>query len=309
MLQEVYACHQAQDTDLVKAEKRLLENVDNLYELFVYQLSFWVELKRFAERRIEENREKNFPTYEDLHPNLKFVSNRVLDMLENNDHLIALEEHYKINWSEYREDFIRSCYNKLRELPEYVEYMNSSVSSFEDDKKLIVDIVDKYFAEDDFLYDFYADRKLSFNSDYQLGVFLLWKFFCEMDNGFNEKTKLPPAYKTEFSAVNDDKIYVTKLFRKMMENADDYKAIVEKHVANWNYDRLALMDRILIFMAMTEYEVFHDIPVKVTINEYIELSKYFSTPDSRRFINGMLDKIAQVMKEEGKLVKTGRGLI
>ena len=230
-------------------------------------------------------------------------------MLENNDHLIALEEHYKINWSEYREDFIRSCYNKLRELPEYVEYMNSSVSSFEDDKKLIVDIVDKYFAEDDFLYDFYADRKLSFNSDYQLGVFLLWKFFCEMDNGFNEKTKLPPAYKTEFSAVNDDKIYVTKLFRKMMENADDYKAIVEKHVANWNYDRLALMDRILIFMAMTEYEVFHDIPVKVTINEYIELSKYFSTPDSRRFINGMLDKIAQVMKEEGKLVKTGRGLI
>ena len=311
-MQEIYACRQAGDNDLNKAEKRLLTGVDNLYELFIYQLSFWVEVKRFAERRIEENRNKNFPTYEDLNPNLKFVHNRVLDMLDNNKHLMALEENYKINWADHREDFIRGFYNRLREYPEYQDYMASSEDSFNDDKKFIISIVDKYMAEeeeDTFLSDFYADRNLSFNSDYQLAIFLLWKFLNEMQNDFNENTRLPSAYKTENDEDNVDRKFVVNLFRKTMLCADEYKELVEKNISNWAYDRLALMDRILIFMAMTEFTDFHDIPVKVTINEYIEISKYYSTPDSRRFINGMLDKISQVLKEEGKLVKTGRGLI
>lgn len=319
VLQEIYACHQSEETDLNKAEKHLLESVDNLYQLFVYQLSFWVEVKRFAERRIEENQTKNFPTFEDLHPNMKFVNNRVLDMLDNNKHLLALEEQYKINWADYREDFIRGFYNRLREYPEYQAYMNSSVDSFEDDRKFLLAIVDKYMAEEiaedeesdkkTFLSDFYCDRNLSFNSDYQLAVFLLWKFFNEMQNDFNENTKIPPAYKTENDTPNEDRDFVIKLFRKTMSKAGDYKKTVEENISNWDYDRLALMDRILIFMAMTEFADFHDIPVKVTINEYIEISKYYSTPDSRRFINGMLDKISQVMMEDGTLVKTGRGLI
>ena len=319
VLQEIYACHQSEETDLNKAEKHLLENVDNLYQLFVYQLSFWVEVKRFAERRIEENRTKNFPTYEDLNPNMKFVNNRVLDMLDNNKHLLALEESYKINWADYREDFIRGFYNRLREYPEYKDYMASSEDGFEHDRKFLLSIVDKYLAEENgedegeenttFLSDFYSDRNLSFNSDYQIAVFLLWKFLNEMQNDFNENTKLPPVYKTQGNVPNEDREFVINLFKKTMTNAEAYRKTVESNISNWDYDRLALMDRILIFMAMTEFSTFHDIPVKVTINEYIEISKYYSTPDSRRFINGMLDKIAQIMKDDGSLVKTGRGLI
>ena len=319
VLQEIYACHQSEETDLNKAEKHLLESVDNLYQLFVYQLSFWVEVKRFAERRIEEKRTKNFPTYEDLHPNMKFVNNRVLDMLDNNKHLLALEEQYKINWADYREDFIRGFYNHLREYPEYQAYMNSSEDSFEDDRKFLVSIVDKYMAEEiaedeegsekTFLSDFYCDRNLSFNSDYQIAIFLLWKYLNEMPNDFNENTRLPSAYKTQGNVPNEDREFVINLFKKTMTNAEDFRKIVEENTSNWNYDRLAMMDKILIFMAMTEFSYFHDIPVKVTINEYIEISKFYSTPDSRRFINGMLDKISQVMKENGTLVKTGRGLI
>ena len=118
-MQEIYAYHQSNDNELAKAERHLLEAVDNLYELFVYQLSFWVEVKRFAERRIEENRNKHFPTEEDLNPNLKFVSNRILNVLENNKHLLALEEKYKINWADSLEDFIRGFYNRLMETDEY----------------------------------------------------------------------------------------------------------------------------------------------------------------------------------------------
>ena len=116
---------------------------------------------------------------------------------------------------------------------------------------------------------------------------------------------MPPIYKAE----EDDKEFVIKLFEKTILHSGEYRELVSANISNWDYDRLALMDKILIFMALTEFCEFHSIPVKVTINEYIEISKFYSTPESRRFVNGMLDKLASVLKENGKLVKTGMGLI
>lgn len=308
-LQELYAYHQSHESNLSAAERRLLDDVDSLYELFIYQLSFWVEVKRFAEQRLEENKKKNFPTEEDLNPNMKFVNNRVLNVLEQNNHLIRLEQSYKINWANDRDDFIRAFYGKLVEYTEYQEYMNNGKDSFDDDKKFLITIVDTYFAEDDSLYDYYADRKLAFNSDYQLGVYLLWKFLTEMRSDFSVDTMLPSVYTTENQENNDDKDFVVDLFRKTILHADEYRELVQENLSNWDYDRLALMDKILIFMALTEFCQFHSIPVKVTINEYIEISKFYSTADSRRFVNGMLDKLSNVLKDNGKLVKTGMGLI
>lgn len=308
-LQELYAYHQSHESNLSAAERRLLDDVDNLYELFIYQLSFWVEVKRFAEQRIEENKKKIFPTEEDLNPNMKFVNNRVLNALDENKHLIRLEQTYKINWANDRDDFVRAFYGKLLDYSEYQEYMNSDKDSFECDRKFIVSVIDKYLAEDESLYDYYADRKLAFNSDYQLGVYLLWKFFTELRPDFNADSILPSAYTTENQTENDDKDFVVQLFRKTILHADEYRELVQANLSNWDYDRLALMDKILIFMALTEFCQFHSIPVKVTINEYIEISKFYSTADSRRFVNGMLDKLSNVLKENGKLVKTGIGLI
>ena len=116
---------------------------------------------------------------------------------------------------------------------------------------------------------------------------------------------LPPVYKSE----EEDKVFVTKLFEKTILHGDEYMKLVKANISNWDYERLALMDKILIFMAMTEFCEFRSIPVKVTINEYIEISKFYSTPESRRFVNGMLDRLSMVLKEEGKLVKTGLGLV
>ena len=304
-MQTIYAYHQSENTNLPQAERQLLEGVDDLYKLFVYQLSFWVEIKRFAERRIEENKQKHFPTEEDLNPNMKFVNNRILVALEDNKHLMKLEEQYKIDWTDSREDFIRKMFVKLTEIPEYQEYMSDGKDSFSDDKRFLVTVIETYMPEDGLLYDYYSDRDLSFTSDYQLAIYLLWKFISELPANFDEFSMLPPVYKSE----EEDKEFVTKLFEKTILHADEYMELVKGNISNWDYERLALMDKILIFMAMTEFCEFHSIPVKVTINEYIEISKFYSTPESRRFVNGMLDRLSTVLKEEGKLVKTGLGLV
>ena len=305
VLQEIYAYHQTENSNLPQAERHLLEGVEDLYKLFVYQLSFWVEVKKFAERRIEENKQKHFPTEEDLNPNLKFVNNRILNTLEDNKHLISLEEKYKINWADSREDFIRKLYGKLTETPEYQSYMTNGKDSFSDDKHFLVTVIDTYMAENGLLFDYYSDRDLSFNSDYQLAIYLLWKYISELPASFDASSKLPPIYKAE----EEDKEFVVKLFEKTILHAEEYRNLVADNISNWDYDRLALMDKILIFMALTVFCEFHSIPVKVTINEYIEISKFYSTPESRRFVNGMLDKLASILKENGKLVKTGIGLI
>ena len=305
MLQSIYAYHQTESSNLPQAERHLLEEVDGLYKLFVYLLSFWVEVKQFAERRIEENKLKHFPTEEDLNPNLKFVNNRILKALDDNQHLMKLEGQYKINWADSREDFIRNMFVKLMETPEYQEYMNNGKDSFNDDKKFLVTVIDTYMPENGLLYDYFSDRDLTYNSDYQMAVYLLWKFVSEMPTNFNASSLLPPVYKNEV----EDKEFVVKLFEKTILHADEYMELVKANISNWDYDRLALMDKILIFMALTEFTEFHSIPVKVTINEYIEISKFYSTPESRRFINGVLDKLASELKEEGKLVKTGLGLV
>jgi N utilization substance protein B len=262
-------------------------------------------VKKFAERRIEENKQKHFPTEEDLNPNLKFVNNRILNALDDNKHLMSLEEKYKINWADSREDFIRKLYGKMLETPEYQEYMANGKDSFSDDKRFLVAMIDTYMPENGLLYDYYSDRDLSFNSDYQVAIYLLWKFISELPTNFDASSKLPPMYKSE----DEDREFVIKLFEKTILHANEYMELVKANISNWDYDRLALMDKILIFMALTEFCEFHSIPVKVTINEYIEISKLYSTPESRRFVNGMLDKLASQLKEEGKLVKTGLGLI
>ena len=304
-LQAIYAYRQSDSSNLPQAERQLLEGVDELYKLFVYQLSFWVEIKRFAERRIEENKQKHFPTEEDLNPNMKFVNNRILNALEENRHLMKLEEQYKIDWFDSREDFIRNMFVKLTETPEYEEYMNNGKDSFSDDKHFLVEVIDNYMPENGLLFDYYSDRDLTFNSDYQLAIYLLWKFVSEMPSSFDASSLLPPMYKSE----EEDKEFVVKLFEKTILHADEYMEMVKANISNWDYDRLALMDKILIFMAVTEFIEFHSIPVKVTINEYIEISKFYSTPESRRFVNGMLDRLSTELKEEGKMVKTGLGLV
>ena len=308
VLQAVYAYLSSGEDFVENGVKHLLDSIDKMKDLFVWQLSFLVETKRFAENRIEENKHKNFPTAEDLNPNMRYVENRVFLALENNKDLRKEEERLKINWSNHQ-DIIRGYYNKMRETEEYKEYMSDSVDNFEHDKKFIVKMINEYFAELDVLQDFYEEKSIFFVDDYHLVSSMLVKFFTDIKSSFNEYSLLPTIYKTERDTVNEDKEYVKNLFREVIRHDSEYGKLVGQNTSNWEKERVCVMDTIILKMAITEFCCFPYIPVKVTMNEYIEISKYFSTPKSKIFVNGILDRILKKLNEENLIVKKGIGLL
>lgn len=308
VLQAVYAYLGSGEDVVENGVKHLLESIDKMKDLFVWQLSFLVETKRFAENRIEENKRKNFPTQEDLHPNMRYVENRVLNALENNRDLRKEEERLKINWAD-NQDIVRNYYNMMRNTQEYNDYMSNSVNNFEQDKKFIVKMINEYFADLDVLQDFYEEKSIFFVDDYHLVSSMLVKFFSDIKASFNETSLLPTIYKTEKDAVNEDKEFVKNLFRQVLKHDDEYGKLVGANTSNWEKERVCVMDMIILKLALTEFLCFPYIPVKVTMNEYIEISKYFSTPKSKIFVNGILDRILKKLTEENAILKKGIGLL
>ncbi len=308
VLQAVYAYMGSGEEHIEDGVKHLLESIDKMKDLFSWQLSFLVETKRFAENRIEENKRKNFPTQEDLNPNMRYVDNRVLNALENNKDLRKEEERLKINWADHQ-DIIRNYYNMMRNSQEYKDYMSDDVDNFEHDKKFIVKMITEYFSDLELLQDFYEEKSIFFVDDYHLVTSMLIKFFTDFKASFNETSLLPSVYKTEKDPVNEDKEFVKKLFRDVIRNGEEYGKLVGANTSNWEKERVCVMDMIILKLALTEFLCFPYIPVKVTMNEYIEISKYFSTPKSKIFVNGILDRILKKLNEEKAIVKKGIGLL
>ncbi len=308
VLQALYAWYISGSDDLTKAEKQLLKSIDLLYDLFIYQISLLVEVKRFAEIRIEENKQKFYPTDEDLNPNLKFIQNRVISLIEKNRDFQKQEERLKINWVDER-DLIRKIYNALRKFPPYLKYMKNPGRSLEEDKKLFIQITDQLLSDIDLLKSFYEEKNIYFVDGYDIVNILLIKFFETINKNFTEITPLPGLYKQDKNGNNEDREFVRKLFRKTILKDEENTRILAAKTSTWDYDRIPKMDIILLKMAIVELQEMETIPVKVTLNEYIELSKYFSAAKSKTFVNGVLDKLIREFNEEGKIVKTGRGLI
>ena len=197
----------------------------------------------------------------------------------------------------------------MRNTQEYNDYMSNSVNNFEQDKKFIVKMINEYFADLDVLQDFYEEKSIFFVDDYHLVSSMLVKFFSDIKAYFNETSLLPTIYKTEKDAVNEDKEFVKNLFRQVLKHDDEYGKLVGANTSNWEKERVCVMDMIILKLALTEFLCFPYIPVKVTMNEYIEISKYFSTPKSKIFVNGILDRILKKLTEENAIVKKGIGLL
>jgi len=307
-LQALYAFYSGGQEDIVSGEKQLLLSINKLYELFIYQLSFLHELKRFAENRIEENKKKFYPTEEELSPNMKFVNNRVLNFLDTNKDFLRKEELFKINWAD-EDEIVRKFYNKLFASDFFKNYMESRHNNLDDDKKLIIKIVDRLMATDELLQSFYQEKSVYYVDGYDLVTILLIKFTDTVSKKSTEDSFLPTLLKTENEPVNSDLEFVRKLYRKVILNNDKYDAMIQPRTKNWEYDRIPMLDLILIKMALTEFEFMDEVPVKVSLNEYIELAKYFSITKSKTFVNGVLDKLIDELKAEGRIKKLGRGMI
>lgn len=309
VLQALYAYMESGEDTPEKGVNHLMESIDKMRDLFVWQLSFLIETKRFAENRIEENKRKNFPTQEDLNPNMRYVNNRIIQRLEDNKDLAKEEQRLKINWADHQ-DIIRGYYNMMRNTEEYAQYMNDKNDDFIHDKKFITTMISKYFADLEVLQDYYEEKSIFFVDDYHLVSAMLLKFINDMKENFDEYSLLPKMYRIEKDDVNNKDFAVT-LFRETLSHYDEYGKLIGDNVneKKWEKERICVMDMIILRMAITEFLRLPYVPVKVSMNEYIEISKYFSTPKSKIFVNGILDKVLKKLKEDNAINKKGAGLI
>jgi len=308
VLQSLYSRQTGGVTDVILGERQLLESIDKLHDLFVYQLSFLVEIKRFAEIRIAENKQKFYPTDEDLNPNLRFVENTVLIELEQNNDFILSESKLKINWTD-QSDMILKFYNLLKSKEFYKKYMSNADKTIDIDKRFIIRIIELLLPDFDLLKAYYEEKSVYYTDGYDLVTLLLIKFTENFSTKFNSQTALPGIYKPSVNGVNEDREFVKKLYRKVLLNTDALTDELKKRTKNWEFERIPIMDVILLKMAIIELQEMETVPIKVTLNEYIELAKYFSTPKSKIFVNGVLDRLIREYKEEGKIKKIGRGLV
>jgi N utilization substance protein B len=309
VLQSLYAFQQSHNDRLDLGEKELLRSLDKLYEIFIYQLSLLIEIVEYARKRIEENKQKFFPTPEDLNPNTRFADNRFIHQLETNRDLLRKIDLFKINWHD-SEEMIRKLLIAIRESKDFVEYMSKPESTYADDKEIFVKIVKKHLSPSELLQFYYEEKSIYWYDDFHTANLLVLKTIKGYRESWDEFHPLPAFFKDgENDQSNEDKKFIKDLFRKTILNSDSYNQIIEEKVKNWEMDRIAIMDILLIKMALIELMEMPSVPVKVTLNEYIELAKLYSTPKSKIFVNGILDKMIVDLKAQKKIKKTGRGLM
>ena len=309
VFQALYAWFQGGENRQDVAERTLLQSIDKIFELYYLQLSFFLEVIEFYRMRSEDAKNKFYPTEEELNPNLKLLENSVIISLQQNKELQKKFKEYKFSWTEEQE-MVRKICLKVRNLKDLRTYFNQPESSFEADRDIVYRIFKKCISKSTELQFYCEERNIFWVEDYQSAALFILKTLKQIPENFQETQSLVSLFpKDEDDDPKEDKKFIAELFQKTIAQSDKLEKLIRLKTKNWELERIALTDIILIKMAMVELMQFPSIPVKVTMNEYIELSKLFSTPKSKLFINGLLDKLVEDLNKEKKIKKKGRGLL
>ena len=304
VMQSIYAMHQNGSDNLEKEEKFLFYSIDNIQDLYLTMISSLMEICKKETEFLHKSSLKHLATPEERKPNEKFIKNSIFEILaENNSLSIALETR-KINTWSLNDDYIILLLNAVKESKIYTDYMSNPTQSFEEDRQLIVDLFTEVIVPNEKLYEYLEDDKLTWIDDIPLVNTHIIKQLKAMKPIMDDNFRVPKIYKD-----SEDKAFVKDLFRKTVLNEKELaKEFVDK-TPNWDSERIAEVDTIILKMAICEFLKFPSIPVKVTLNEYLELAKEYSTPKSSIFINGILDNLVKELETSKKLNKTGRGLM
>ncbi len=286
-----------------RSEKELHFNIEKAFELYHYLLLLILDVSLYAESRIELALNKRMPTQEDLHPNMRFTNNKLIEQLRNNESLLRFVDQHKLNWSNYPE-LIKETYNRIIESEEYAAYMSSESSGYAEDKKLVTFAYTHIVFTSELLDSIMEEQSIYWNDDLEFITSMIVKTFKKFKEEDGPDKKLMELYKNR-----EDRDYAVRLYRQTIIHRDEYVEYIKENTRNWDLERIAFMDILIMQMALAELIGFPSIPTKVTLNEYLEISKYYSTSKSNIFINGVLDKVVSQLKEEKKIVKSGRGLI
>lgn len=303
IMQTLYAHYTEGSGDAVKSEKDLFFSINKMHEMYLYLLLMLVEMQAVAIEKIEAGRNKKLPTPEDLHPNVKFVTNRIIRKLTNSKTLKKANEQTKVSWSDQK-DLMKKLFKELASTDDYKEYMESEERGFEYDREFLLRFFKRHLINVDLLHDFFEERSIFWNDDLDLVSSMTIKTFKSIRED-DDDFELIPLWSDDEEEFN----FSEQLFRKTLALGQESDNLISEAAKNWELDRIALMDVVLMKMALAEAQVFESIPLKVTLNEYIELSKYYSTPKSNGFINGVLDQLFEQLKTSGKIKKVGRGLL
>lgn len=303
VLQILYAFFTSPETSINNTEKELFFSLQKTYDLYHFLMALVIEIQKFAQDRIDLGLKKHRPTSADLAPNTRFVNNLLIHQLKNNISLNKYLEASKLNWID-QEELIRKLYFGLVDQDFYKEYMAAQNCSYSDDRNMVEDIFKYVILENEEIESLLEDQSIYWNDDMDFVVSMILKTFKKFKEYSDERQALLPMYKDD-----EDRQFAKDLYRKVVLNHADNMILIKQHTVNWDIERIAFIDNLILELALTEFLYFPSIPTKVTMNEYIELSKYYSTEKSRNFINGILDKALKDLKKANKILKAGRGLI
>ncbi len=304
VMQCIYALIQSKDDSLVKQEKFLRVSIENMYVLYLLMLSLLAELLRMAETHVNHANKKYLATEEDNFPDReKFVKNRLFLQIANNEALKNELSKRKLNNWYLNEEYIKILYKEVTGSDIYKAYMTSGKSSYEEDRDVVLQLFREIIAPNDKVYDYFEDEKLTWVDDFPIVNTFIIKRLKKANETSAERFFLPALLKDQ-----QDMDYANELLTKTLLNDAKWEKEIEGKTPNWDNDRIAEIDSIILKMAICELLNFPSIPEKVTLNEYLEIAKEYSTPKSSIFINGVLDKLAKEYKTSGRLQKIGRGL-
>ena len=304
VMQSIYAMHQNGSDDLEKEEKFLFYSIDSIQDLYLTMLSSLIEICKKETIFLHKSSQKHLATAQERKPNEKFIKNSIFQILtENNSLRIALENRKINNWV-LNDDYILLLLNDIKQSKLYDKYMSNAINTFEEDKEFIVDLFMDVIVPNEKLYEYLEDNKLTWIDDIPLvntHIIKQLKAIKPIEEG---NFRVPKLFKD-----NEDRDFVKDLFRKTILNEKELAKEYDDKTPNWDSDRIAEIDTIILKMAICEFLKFPSIPVKVTLNEYLEVAKEYSTPKSSIFINGILDNLVKELLTSNRIVKVGRGLI
>lgn len=303
VLQSIYAYNQRENPNIDTQEKFLHHSIDQMQDLYLLMLQLFVALQEQAEKFLNTSQKKHLATASEKNPSRTFVDNKLIRVIAANSTFSEIIEKKKLNYWHLDGEYVNIIFNELRELDWYNDYLSKKETTYKEDQDFVIKIFKEVVAPNDKLYEYIEDKRLTWVDDFPIVNTAIVKMLGKLSEKNASSLLVPNLYKND-----EDREYALQLFRKVILNEDKLNAQIEGKTPNWDQDRIADIDLIILKMGIAEFLYFPSIPVRATINEYLEVSKEYSTPKSSIFVNGILDKIVKEFSEEGKLNKIGRGL-
>jgi len=303
VLQSIYALRQSNNPDLEKQEKFLFYSIDQMLDLYALSLQLLIEMRKADRKFLVTSQQKHLATSEEKNFSTTFLDNKVLALIEQNEDLSNYIENKKLNYWDLDGEYVTILLKDLRAKDFYKEYILKQNTSFKEDQDFLVSLFKKVIAPSDKYYEYIEDKRLTWVDDFPIVNTALAKMLAKISEKNVSTILLPELYKNQ-----DDKQYAKQLFTKVVLNDEKLSQEIEGKTPNWDKERIAEMDMIILKMGIAEFLHFPSIPVRATINEYLEIAKEYSTPKSSIFINGILDKLVKEFETSKKLNKIGRGL-